>query len=309
MRVLVTGAGGFVGGHLVAHLAGLGHQVWAGVREGETPPSGAVEPVICELDQAEALRQLMERLRPEAVIHLAGLSSVGESWRQPAEAIRVNTVGTTTLLESLVAAGQPPTFLSVGSAEEYGEGADSPLTEESPTRPLNPYGVSKLAQGMLALQYGRRHGFRVIHVRAFNHVGPGQRPGFVLPDFARQVALIERGKGEPTLRVGNLTARRDFLDVRDVVRAYAGLLAPQVPAGVYNVASGTARPVSDLLDLLLAEASCPIRVERDPSRFRPADVPVLCGDPRKLREATGWSPIYPLEETVRSVLAEWRGQV
>jgi GDP-4-dehydro-6-deoxy-D-mannose reductase len=251
---------------------------------------------------------LIVSVQPEQVYHLAGLSSVAYSFAHPTEVLLGNLGAACNLFESLRALATRPRVLVVGSAEQYGSvpEAQQPLRETQPFAPASPYAVSKVAQEFLALQYAGTYGIEVVLARSFNHSGPGQSDRFVLPGFARQIASAETGGQEPVLRVGNLDVWRDFLDVRDVVRAYHALMTRGEAGTAYNVCRGEAHRVRDLLDSMLALARVPLRVEVDPERWRPADLPVLRGDPARLRERTGWRPEIGLDATLRDLLADWR---
>jgi GDP-4-dehydro-6-deoxy-D-mannose reductase len=303
-RCLVTGAAGFVGPHLVAALESAGHAVWTADR-GEAP--GARHRRIDLLDAA-ATQALLADIAPEWIFHLAGLSSVAYSFAHPQEVLQTNLGAACNLLEALRAAAGKSRLLLVGSAEEYGVVAAErqPIAENEPLRPASPYAVSKAAQGLLGLQYAASHDLDVVVARSFNHSGPGQSERFVLPGFARQIARAERAAQEPVLRVGNLDVWRDILDVRDVVRAYIGLLEHGERAGVYNVCRGDAYRIGDLLDGLRRRATVPLRVEVDPERWRPSDLPLLRGDSHRLRERTGWSPAIDVETMLDEILADWR---
>ncbi len=308
-RALVTGASGFVGPHLVAALEAAGHEVWTTDREQHAVPATARHE--CgDLADPLTVRALFERARPERIFHLAGLTSVAYSFQNPREVLLANLGVSVNVLEAVRQVAPGARVLVVGSADQYGPvaEADQPIRESQPFRPASPYAVSKVAQEHLAMQYARSFGLHVVATRSFNHSGPGQSDRFVLPSFARQVALAERGAQAPVLRVGNLDVRRDFLDVRDVVRAYVLLLDHGEPGVAYNVCRGEAPRVRDLLDLLLQQARVPLRVEIDPARSRPADLPVLRGDPSRLRERTGWRPEVPLDATLRDILDDWRGR-
>ena len=307
-RMLVTGAGGFVGPHLCAELKSAGHEVWATDRlaTGDGPRRQA-----CELTDDEAVLDLVEHAKPDAIFHLASLSSVAYSFEHPQEVLRTNLVSTCNVLEAVRRVAPGARLVLIGSAEMYGivPEAEQPIVETQPFRPASPYAVSKVAQEYLALQYREAYGLDVVLARSFNHSGPGQSDRFVLPAFARQVAEAEVGRGEPVLRVGNLEVWRDFLDVRDVVRAYV-LLAERGESGqAYNVCRGEAFRVRDLLDDLLGLARRLLRVEPDPARQRPADLPVLRGDSTRLRARTGWEPRFTMHETLRDVLDDWRARV
>jgi GDP-4-dehydro-6-deoxy-D-mannose reductase len=245
------------------------------------------------------------------IFHLAAQPLTAQSFLDPWGTLATNIGMQVSLLQAMVNLKLECRLLIVGSSEEYGlvHQRDLPVDEDTPLRPMNPYAVSKIAQDMLGLQYHLSHGLDTIRLRPFNHIGPRQSPGFVAPDFARQIALIEVGLQEPVMRVGNLEAERDFTDVRDVVRAYA-LLATRAETGqVYNVGSGQAHPIRKVLHTLLSLSPVPITVETDLSRMRPSDVPRVICDYGRLRESTGWEPTFDLQQSLRDVLDYWRGQV
>ena len=304
MRALVTGASGFVGRHLVAHLRELGDDVVACDRRGVA--GGAVP-----LDVADpaAVTRLVREVAPDAIYHLAARSHVGESWEPGDELTRVNVGGTA----AVVAACRTTAVtrvLVVGSAEEYGPVADEhgPVGEHTPLAPLSPYGASKRDAELVALAAWTEHEVPVVGVRAFNHTGPGQAPSFFVPGFARRIARAERD-GDDDIMVGNLDSVRDFTDVRDVVRAYR-LLVQRGDAGeVYNVCSGEGVRIGDLAERLLDRSARPLRLRVDPELVRPVEVPVFVGDPAKLVSATGWSPTVPLDRTLDDVLAEARDRI
>ncbi len=300
MRALVTGGLGFVGRHLTAHLAACGDEVVTLDRNGDVP--------VDILDGA-AVAAAVAEVAPTAVYHLAGWADVGASWTDPLGVLRVNAEGTLNVLEACRAAGVAR-VLSVASADVYGmvtEG-EMPLTEASPLRPTSPYAASKVAADALAQQAFLGHGLAVVRVRPFNHLGPGQSEAFVAPALAARIARAERA-GLEEVPVGNLTARRDFTDVRDVVRAYRLLVERGEPGEVYNVCHGTDVAVQDLADALVAMAVRPVRLVPDRSLVRPVDLPVLRGDASRLRAATGWAPEIPLEQTLADLLADMRERV
>lgn len=297
MRALVTGADGFVGPHLVEHLVAEGDEV--------VPPPA--DPV--DIRDADAVRGWFEDARPEVVYHLAGWADVGSSWQSPREVFDVNANGTQHVLLAAAAAGARRVLL-VSSADVYGivPTEDLPVTEQHPLRPVSPYAVSKVAADYLGLQAWLGHGQEVVRARAFNHLGPGQSPRFVAPAIATRIAANERDGGDE-VPVGNLAARRDITDVRDVVRAYRLLVLDGEPGEAYNVCSGRDVSISELAELLLEHAERPMRLVVDPDRHRPVDVPVVRGDPAKLTGRTGWSPKIDLATTVADVLADARRRV
>lgn len=300
MRALVTGASGFVGPYLVAHLRACGDEVTAVDRRGDRS---------VDVTDAGAVDEVMQECEPEAVYHLAALSHVGESWDSGAEAFRVNAEGTLHVLDAARRHGVAR-VLVVGSAEEYGaaNASDIPLSEESPLRPLTPYGVGKVAADFLALQAHLAHGLGTIRARAFNHTGTGQSDRFVIPALARRVAEAERN-GASELRVGSLEPVRDVTDVRDVVRAYRLLVEHGAPGEAYNVCSGEGVAVREIAQRLIGLAQRPLQLVVDPALVRRVDVPQLVGDPSKLRVATGWERQIDLDQTLAAVLDEARAAV
>ncbi len=312
MRALITGINGFVGGHLAEHLLQVGGwEVWGLDRSSNLNLAslhGQVQLVSADLADAEATADALRTVRPEVIFHLAGQAAVPESFRDPAATLATNTLGALHIFLTLIAEKMPSRVVVVGTSEEYGQirPEDLPLREDAPLRPTSPYGVSKVAQSLLALQYHLSHQLDLIRVRPFTHIGPRQSDRFVTAAFARQIARIELGLQEPVMRVGNLTAARDFTDVRDIVRGYL-LLAQHGQAGeVYNLGSGRAIMIRDILDALLAQSSIQIAVEPDPSLMRPIDIPIISCDASRLHAATGWQPHYAIEATLSDILNSWR---
>lgn len=300
MRAVVTGGQGFVGEHLIAHLESCGDEVVGLDRRG---------PVKVDITDPAAVTDAITAERPDAVYHLAGWADVGASWKDPLTVFRVNAEGTLNVLEACRAAGVGR-VLAVASADVYGvvTEAELPLTETSPLRPTSPYAASKVAAEALAQQAFLGHGLGVIRVRPFNHLGPGQSEGFVAPAIAARIARAElRGGGD--VPVGNLTARRDVTDVRDVARAYRLLIQHGTPGDVYNLASGRAVTIQSLADELVAQAQLPVRLVPDGSLLRPVDLPVLRGDASKLHAATGWRPEISIEQTLADLLHDMRARV
>lgn len=305
---LVTGALGFAGRHLLTELERQTDWNLIGLARGHGSPVGRARLLACDLRDADLVARVVDRYRPDIVVHLAAQSYVPKSIAAPGETIANNVSAQVNLLESCRTIGLDPTILIVGSSEEYGmiEPGDLPLGEDQPFRPVNPYAVSKIAQDMLGLQYTLAYGMRIIRARPFNHFGPGQSDRFVLSTFARQVAEAEVGRIEPAVLTGNLDARRDFLDVRDVVRAYRLLIDDGDSGVVYNIASGVSHRIGDLLAKLIGFATVPIDVRLDPARTRPSDVPEIVGDSTRLRDATGWEPYFSMEQSLLDMLNYWR---
>lgn len=302
---LVTGAAGFAGSHLVEHLLELGDQVAAWSNPSGRAAAHADARVrwqAVDMLDGETVRREIQSLQPAAVYHLAGLADVHASWTRPERALRVNALGTNHLLDAIAGAGLECPVLVTGSALVY-EPSMEALSEESAIGPSSPYGLSKLAQEMLAASSSLP---RVLIARPFNHAGPRQSDAYVTSSFARQIAEAEAGHREPVLRVGNLESRRDITDVRDTVRAYRALMERGAARRPYNVCSGTAYLIRELLESLMALARIPMRVETDPSRMRPSDNPVVLGDNSRIRREAGWVPEIGIDQTLRDLLTYWR---
>ncbi len=311
MRILITGVGGFVGRHLSQHLvATLPDAELHGTILEKSPQSFPVNIHYHSVDLRDetAILNLFTSVRPDQIYHLAAQSSPRRSFTFPWETLENNIHAQLTLIQACLSLNIRPRILVVSSAEIYGpvRPEQLPIREDAPLRPTNPYGVSKVAQDMLGLQYYLSHQLPIIRARPFNHIGPGQSEGFVATDFAGQIARIEAGKQAAIIRVGNLSAQRDFSDVRDVVRAYELLMTSGSPGEVYNIASGTTHSIQNLLDVLLGYSTTPIEVQVDPSRMMPIDVPVIQGDSTRLRSTTGWQPDISFEQTLLDVLNDWR---
>jgi GDP-4-dehydro-6-deoxy-D-mannose reductase len=295
MKAIITGASGFVGGYLLAHLEAEGdHAVGLDRDDG------------LDITDRSGVAEIFTAHAPEVVYHLAARTHVGESWTSAQQVVETNVLGTLNVLDGARAAGVRR-VLVVGSAEEYGlvDPAHVPLTEDAPLRPFTPYGASKVGAAFLALQAFLGTGLETIRVRAFNHTGPGQSPRFLVPALAHRIALTERGTGAH-VAVGNLDPVREVNDVRDVVRAYRLLVDAGTAGEVYNVCSGVGVAVREVAQRLLARAERPLELTIDPALARPADVPVLVGDPSKLVAATGWQPHHSLDDTLGDMLAAAR---
>jgi GDP-4-dehydro-6-deoxy-D-mannose reductase len=299
MRVLVTGSRGFVGRHLVRDLEAAGHTVTGLTHHSDTSPGPAIT---CDIVEAESMSRIVRDARPEGCIHLAAMAFVPASWNRPQQAFAINVGGTLNVLDALRSHVPACRTLVVSTAQIYGNHPrPRPLAESDATLPDHPYGASKLAADLMTLMYARHHQLPALTARPCNHLGPGQPPDYVVPSFAAQVAGIAAGHTEPVMKVGNLESEREFLDVRDVVRAYRLLLERGRPGEAYNVASGRFVKMSEILDRLCRLAGVKPRIEVDPARFRPTDVqPRL--DASKLQRDTGWEPAIPLEQSLADIL-------
>lgn len=312
-HILLTGAHGFVGKVLLGQLLTAGYRVTCAFASAVAELLPGVESVVFDIRDAQAVGLAVERVQPTHVIHLAAISHVPTSFVDPLLTWNTNVLGSLNLLEALKQHAPEAFVLFASSSEVYGEAfkAGVPLDERSACLPMNPYAASKLAAELAFEQYFRR-GVRGVIARPFNHIGPGQSPEFVTASFARQIALIEAGQQPPVLQVGNLEACRDFLDVRDVCSAYLHLLelsASPLDVRVFNIASGQARKIHEVLDVLVQQSSVAIAVELDPQRLRPSDVPFAVGNCQRMAAATGWQPNISLTETLAQLLDYWRGQV
>ncbi len=315
LRALITGINGFAGSHLADFLLTLPQmEVYGGVYgdcENIVHLDGRATFIAGDLTDPNFAQALLERARPERVYHLAGQAFPPASWQDPWTTLEINVRSQVNLLHCAAQLASPPRILVIGSMEEYGriKPETLPVTENTPFQPDSPYGVSKVAQDLLGLQYFQSHHLPIVRVRPTNHIGPRQNEQFVTSSFARQIAEIEIGARPPVLHVGNLDAQRDFVDVRDMTRAYYLALERGEPGQVYNIGSGQPRSIHALLDLLLAQSRVPIRIQQDPERLRPSDTPLLYCSAAKFYAQTGWQPIIPLETSLRDILEYWRTQI
>lgn len=318
IRVLITGVTGFVGSHFAEYALDRGAEVWGSFRwrsktENIEHIRDRLHLVECDLRDLSSVQNLVQQAAPDYILHLAAQSFVAASWHTPAETLYTNSVSQVNLLETIrPRKADAARFLVIGSSEEYGHvfPDELPITELNPLRPLSPYAVSKVTQDLMGYQYFQSYGMPIVRTRAFNHEGPRRGDVFVTANFARQVAEIEVGKRPPVIHVGNLKAQRDYTDVRDIVRGYWRLLEAGEPGEVYNLASGRAWAIQEVLDFLLARSRVSgITTTLDPARLRPSDVPVLLGDASKARKAVGWRPEIPFEKTLEDTLDYWRARV
>ena len=315
-RVLVTGVTGFAGSHLVDYILTrndceiFGIQRWRSPLENVEHFKEKITLVECDLRDASSTRDTLERMRPDWIFHLAAQSFVPTSWSAPTESLTTNVLGELNIFEAVRRIGLQCRIQIACSSEEYGmvNADELPIKETNPLRPLSPYAVSKVAQDLLAYQYWMSWKVDSVRTRGFNHEGPRRGPVFVASDFAKQIADIEKGLKPPVLHVGNLEAKRDFTDVRDMVRGYWLALEKCEPGEVYNLCSGKAYSIRQVLDLLLGMSKVRIEVRQDRLRLRPSDVPVLLGDRTKFTQATGWEPAIPFERTLQDMLDFWRAR-
>ncbi len=315
-RALVTGITGFAGSHLAELLLDGGFEVWGTVRPRSKTDNIEVIRHKIHLEDADLLDShsfysILSKIKPEYIFHLAAQAFVPTSWSSPSTTMEVNSIGCIHLFEAIRRAKIDPVVQIACSSEEYGlvYKDEIPIKETNPLRPLSTYAVSKIAMDYLGYQYFRSYGLKVIRTRGFNHTGPRQGDIYVCSTFAKQIALIEAGKQQPKILVGNLESSRDFTDVRDMVKAYLLALEKGESGEVYNICSGMGVKISKVLDMLILLAKVKVKLHRDPNRMRPSDVPLLTGDNTKFVNRTGWKPTIPFETTIRDLLDYWRERV
>ncbi|MBU0491466.1 MAG: GDP-mannose 4,6-dehydratase [Chloroflexi bacterium] len=343
MKVLITGISGFAGSHLAEYLIARGDvEVYGLVRwrskldnlqdlaaRGQLNTNAVETNITCtemldacaqpgqvnliqgDMSDAYSMRQLIQVVQPDRIFHLAAQSFVPASWNLPAETLTTNMVGEVNLLEAVREWDGDPLIQIAGSSEEYGLVLpdEVPIKETNPLRPLSPYAVSKVAQDLLAWQYHRSYGIKTVVTRGFNHTGPRRGKVFSTSTFAKQIAEIEKELRPPVIKVGDLSSKRDFTDVRDMVRAYWLALDQGVPGEVYNIGSGVTMEIGEMLNVLLSLSTVKVEVEPDPARMRPSDVKVLWADPSKFMQQTGWQPQIPFRQTMQDLLDYWRARV
>ncbi|PYN24804.1 MAG: GDP-mannose 4,6-dehydratase [Candidatus Rokuibacteriota bacterium] len=317
MRILITGITGFVGSHLTEWALSRGADVigalrWRSNTEHIEHLRDRLTLIQSELRELSSARDLVERARPDYIVHLAAQSFVGASWQTPAETLMTNAIGQMNLFEAIRQLGSASRFLVIGSSEEYGlvEPDELPIRETNPLRPLSPYAVSKVTQDLMGFQYFKSYGLDIVRARAFHHTGPRRSDNFSTSTFARQIAEIEAGLREPVVVAGDLKPVRDFSDVRDIVRGYWELLERGTAGEVYNLCSGVDWTIERMLTFLISQSSVPgIEIRTDAARLRPSDVPVLRGSYEKIERAVGWRPRIPLEQTLTDLLDYWRQRI
>ncbi|MEA3431915.1 MAG: GDP-mannose 4,6-dehydratase [candidate division WOR-3 bacterium] len=313
-RVLITGITGFAGSHLADYLLEkkdlkvYGIKRWRSRTENIEHFIDKVEFCECDLRDASSVRDVIEEVKPDMIFHLAAQSFVPTSWNAPTESLETNIMGELNLFEAVRRTGIDSLIQVAVSSEEYGAVKENevPIKETNPLRPLSPYGVSKVGQDMLAYQYFKSYGMKIVRTRGFNHTGPRRPAVFVCSDFAKQIIDIEKGIKRPVIEVGNLEAVRDFTDVRDMVRGYWFALTKGTPGEVYNICSGVGRTIGEILSMLISLAGVKVDVKVDERRLRPSDILCLIGDSTKFKTATGWQPKIAFEKTLQDLLDFWR---
>jgi len=318
MRVLITGITGFAGSHLADYILANHPDVevfglirWRSRMENIVHIQDKLKLFEGDLKDIVSLKKSLAKIRPDWIFHLAAQSFVPTSWKCPAETFAINAIGQINLFEAILDLNLSPRIHIAGSSEEYGlvNSDEVPMKETNPLRPLSPYAVSKVAQDFLAYQYYKSYGLRTVRTRGFNHTGPRRGEVFICSNFAKQVAEIEKKKREPILYVGNLEAKRDFTDVRDTVHAYWLTLEKGEDGEVYNIGSGRTYAMKEVVDILTSLSEVYVKIEIDPSRLRPSDVPVLLSDSSKFRKLTGWQPKIPFKQSLQDLLDYWRERV
>lgn len=312
MKALVIGATGFVGPYLVNEIKNrlFCEVITTTSKDIEHLGIGEDRTVHLNILNKDLTSQVLEKERPDYIFHLAAQSSVALSWKNPKLTVDINIIGSINLINAIQKLDYSPKVLIVGSGEEYGRVSPEsiPIVETTVLKPGNVYAVTKACQNMMASIYSHAYGMQLVMTRSFNHIGPKQTPQFVVADFCSQAVRIEQGMQEPIIRVGNLSAKRDFTDVRDVVKAYCKLIQYGIPGETYNVGSGHAVAVQEILDIILAQTKTKVTVEVDQEKLRPVDVPIIEADISKIYKDTGWTPVISLEQTISDTMEYWRSQ-
>jgi GDP-4-dehydro-6-deoxy-D-mannose reductase len=318
MRVLITGITGFAGSHLADYILEchpgveiFGIVRWRSRMDNILHIQNKINMIEADLKEMGSLKKCLAEAKPDRIFHLAAQSFVPTSWKCPAETFAINSIGQINLFEAALSLELDPRIQIAGSSEEYGQvfPDEVPMKETNPLRPLSPYAVSKVGQDLLGWQYYKSYGMKIVRTRGFNHTGPRRGDVFICSNFAKQIAEIEKGLKEPVLYVGNLEAKRDFTDVRDTVRAYWLSLEKGEPGDVYNIGTGKAFTMQEVLDILLSMSELKVEVRVDKNRLRPSDVPLLLCDVSKFKSLTGWEPQIPFRQTLEDLLDYWRGRV
>lgn len=305
---LVIGAAGFVGRYLVREMCNNEIKTFVTKLPHEKFTEESVNVYDLDILDKDAIVNILYEIQPDYIFHLAAQSSVGVAWKNPLLTVDVNIKGSINVMDAVRELFYKPRVLLIGSGEEYGyiKPEETPIPEDNLLRPGNIYAATKACQNMIGSIYAKAYDMDLMMVRAFNHIGPGQAPLFVVSDFCKQVAEIEKGIREPVIMVGNLAAKRDFTDVRDVVKAYVKLIKQGSPGETYNVGSGSAQEIRQILEKVIAMSDVDIKIETDPNKIRPVDVPIIEADITKLSTLTGWKPEISVEQTIHETLDYWR---
>ena len=318
MNVLITGITGFAGSHLAYYILEkhpdaqvYGMVRWRSRMENIVHIEDRIHLIEGDLKDMASLKRCLAKAQPDRIFHLAAQSFVPTSWNCPAETFAINAVGQINLFEAVLSLGISPKIQIAGSSEEYGlvNSNEVPMKETNPLRPLSPYAVSKVAQDLLGWQYFKSYGMKIVRTRGFNHTGPRRGDVFICSNFAKQIVEIEKKKRKPIMHVGNLEAKRDFTDVRDMVFAYWLSLEKGELGEVYNLGRGKTYSIQEILDMLLAISGAVVKIEVDQDRLRPSDVPVLLSDSSKFKKLTGWEPQIPFNQSLQDLLEYWRERV
>jgi GDP-4-dehydro-6-deoxy-D-mannose reductase len=318
MKVLITGITGFAGSHLADYILDnhrdaqvYGIIRWRSRMENILHIENRIHLMEADLKDMASLKKCLTEVQPDRIFHLAAQSFVPTSWKCPAETFAINAIGQINLFEAILSLGISPKIQIAGSSEEYGlvNSDEVPMKETNPLRPLSPYAVSKVAQDLLGWQYFKSYGLKVVRTRGFNHTGPRRGDVFICSNFAKQIVEIEKQKREPVIYVGNLEARRDFTDVRDMVRAYWLCLEKGEPGDVYNLGSEKTYSIQEVLDMLLEISGVEVKIEVDPERLRPSDVPVLLADSSKFKKLSEWEPRISFNQSLQDLLEYWRERI
>lgn len=305
-KVLIFGVSGFVGGYLSREFIEHGYSVIGTDRMRSSGLPSEVGFFESDLLETEKIESLVNRIQPDIIVNLAAISSVGASWSIPQTTMQVNVVGALNIMEAAKKSGKKPKILFVGSSEEYVI-SDFPISEDCPLNASNPYGISKVTQEQFAKLYRDQYGLKVYYVRPFNHTGVGQRDSFVLPSFCKQVAEIEKSGKPGTINVGNLTVKRDFSHVKDIVRAYRMIVESDHCEKIYNVGSGTAYSLEKMLQYVVGLSRQKIQIEVDTTRYRPTDQPIICCDRHLIKEELGWEPQYTVFDALKEMFEYFKG--
>jgi GDP-4-dehydro-6-deoxy-D-mannose reductase len=305
MKAFITGISGFVGSYLAKLLIDKGYEVF-GITYSKDIKYNNLKVFKCDLRDGESLKKILNDIKPDHIYHLAGITSIPQSLKNPEATYETNILGSMNLFEA--SRNIKTRILFVGSGDEYGlvDNKDIPINERVLLRPLNFYSVSKASADMMAFQYFKNYNMDIVRVRPFNHTGPGQRAEFVCSDFARQIAYIEKGIKEPVVYVGNLNIERDFSDVRDVVEGYLLALTMGDAGEIYNICSGRGIKIKDILEILINFSNTRIKIKEDKEKFRQSETPIIIGNPDKFMNKTGWEIKIPIHNTLKDLLYYWR---